>query len=38
MNNLQLTPHIHKQQAIIKAVFSYDIALVDLVKKQKGIR
>jgi hypothetical protein len=38
MKNLRLTPYIHKQQAIIRADFVYDSALVDLVKKQKGIR
>jgi len=38
IKNLQLTPHIHKKQAIIRADFAYDRALVDLVKKQKGVR
>ena len=38
IKNLQLTPHIHKKQAIIRADFAYDRVLVDLVKKQKGVR
>ena len=38
MKNLRLKPDIHKQQAIVKVTFAYDLELIDLIKKQKGAR
>lgn len=38
IKNLQLTPHIHKKQAIISLYFFYGIKLVDFLKKQKSAR
>lgn len=34
MKNLRLIPDIHRQQPIVKVTFAYDLALIDLIKKQ----